>query len=666
MRDTLTAGELAGRLDGKANGSGWVARCPAHEDGRASLSVGEGEDGRVLLHCHAGCGLDSVLTKLNLTERDLFSPREATMPGRPKIVSSYDYANEDGALLYQVVRYDPKDFRQRRPDGAGWTWKLDGVRRVIYRLPHVLKTAKAGGVVYIVEGEKDAMALEALGLTATTNAGGAGKWRTEYAEALKGCKGVVILPDNDEAGRKHAEDVARSVHAVGVPVKVLRLPGLPVKGDVSDWLASGTKEALANLVKVAPRWEPGPGVVGKPSASVLVRLDTVKVERVSWLWPGRTPYGKVTVLDGDPGKGKSAVSVDLGARLTVGHSMPGEAHGQEPAGVVIMTAEDGLADTVKPRLEAAGGDPSQVVALDAIKLDNGACRMPTLADIDSIREAIVSVSAKLVIIDPIMAYLGSKDGHKDQDVRSIAHPVAHLAEETGVAVVLIRHLNKSEKANPLYRGGGSIGIAGAARSVLLVAPDRNDPDLRILASIKSNLSAPPASLSYRLVSDGDVVRVQWEGVVDVTAAALLASQGTDDDAGGLAGAEAFLEELLAEGPAPSKDVFAQARQAGVSDITLKRAKAALGVKAHKAGGRFGGDPAWYWELPRTAARTAEGDHLSLKGITREHDPLQAQMIPFRDASPPEPDPAPATPETEAPTTTTELEPEVNPGPGVVL
>ncbi len=361
------------------------------------------------------------------------------------------------------------------------------------------------------------------------------------------------------------------------------------------------------------------------STSVLVRLDTVKAERVSWLWPGRIPYGKLTVIDGDPGKGKSALSVDLAARMTAGHSMPGETVGQKPAGVVLLTAEDGLADTVRPRLQAAGGDASRVVALDGVRLPSGACRMPTLADVENIRDAIVAVQARLVIIDPIMAYLGTKDGHKDQDVRSIAHPVAHLAEETGAAVVLIRHLTKSEKANPIYRGGGSIGIAGAARSVLLVASDREDPELRVLASVKSNLSAPPPSLSYRLVPEGDVVRVAWEGPVDVTAAALLAAQGSDEEAGGRGGAEAFLSELLAEGPCSSKDVFRQAREAGISEITLKRAKASLGIKAHKLGGRFGGDPGWCWEMPASP----EGDHSPLKGITDLHDPLQAQVIPFR-------------------------------------
>jgi hypothetical protein len=402
--------------------------------------------------------------------------------------------------------------------------------------------------------------------------------------------------------------------------------------DVAKSAANGKlhgRVLFAHQAKVeaehSPIGEPSVTEAEAASTSVLVRLDTVKAEKVSWLWPGRIPYGKLTVIDGDPGKGKSALSVDLAARMTAGHSMPGETAGQEPAGVVLLTAEDGLADTVRPRLQAAGGDASRVVALDGVRLPSGACRMPTLADVENIRDAIKAVQARLVIIDPIMAYLGTKDGHKDQDVRSIAHPVAHLAEETGAAVVLIRHLTKSEKASPIYRGGGSIGIAGAARSVLLVASDRDDPELRVLASVKSNLSAPPPSLSYRLVPEGDVVRVAWEGPVDVTAAALLAAQGSDEEAGGRGGAEAFLRELLAEGPCSSKEVFHQAREAGISEITLKRAKASLGIKAHKLGGRFGGDPGWCWEMPASP----EGDHSPLKGITDLHDPLQAQVIPFR-------------------------------------
>jgi hypothetical protein len=168
--------------------------------------------------------------------------------GRRRIVATYDYTDERGTLLYQVVRYDPKDFRQRRPDGkGGWTWSLGDVRRVLYRLPQLVESAADGRPVFIVEGEKDADNLAGLGLVATTCAMGAGKWRPEYGEALAG-RSVVILPDNDEPGRAHAEAVLRALEPVAASVKVLRLAGLPPKGDVSDWLAAGgTKEELLTL-----------------------------------------------------------------------------------------------------------------------------------------------------------------------------------------------------------------------------------------------------------------------------------------------------------------------------------------------------------------------------------------------------------------------------------
>jgi hypothetical protein len=173
-------------------------------------------------------------------------------PGSPdrrrRIVATYDYTDEGGALLYQVVRYDPKGFRQRRPNGnGGWTWSLGDVRRVLYRLPELVESAADGRPLFIVEGEKDADNLRALGVPATTCAMGAGKWRPEYTEGLAG-REVIIIPDNDDPGRAHAEAVAEALAPVAASVKVVQLPDLPPKGDVSDWLAAGhTKEELLTL-----------------------------------------------------------------------------------------------------------------------------------------------------------------------------------------------------------------------------------------------------------------------------------------------------------------------------------------------------------------------------------------------------------------------------------
>jgi putative DNA primase/helicase len=244
------------KLEGvKKQGGGFIARCPAHDDRRQSLSVREGEKG-IVFHCHAGCESFAVCAALGLKLSDLFAKPASKHQFSRKIVATYDYHDKGGKLIYQVVRFEPKDFRQRRPDGAGgWIWNLEGVDRVLYRLPELL-AADPRGTVFIVEGEKDVDRMRSLGLTATCNVGGAGKWRQGYAEFLRGRK-VVILPDNDDPGRKHADRVARSLVGVAASLKILDLPGIPLKGDGSDWLdADGTIAALQALSDAAPEWEP--------------------------------------------------------------------------------------------------------------------------------------------------------------------------------------------------------------------------------------------------------------------------------------------------------------------------------------------------------------------------------------------------------------------------
>ncbi len=257
------------------SGAGWMAHCPAHDDRRPSLSISVGEDGRAVLFCHAGCATEDICRRLDLTWADL-SVTTADRNGKAakRIVDTYDYRDKDGELLYQVVRFHPKDFRQRWPDGhGGWVWNLRGVERVLYRLPELL-AADPSEPVFLVEGEKDADALAALGLIATTNPGGAGKWKDSYNAALKGRR-IVIPPDNDDTGREHVEKTAASVHGMAKSVRILTLPDLPNKGDVSNWIdAGGTAERLRELAAVATEWQPDPDAKKKqergPSQATLL------------------------------------------------------------------------------------------------------------------------------------------------------------------------------------------------------------------------------------------------------------------------------------------------------------------------------------------------------------------------------------------------------------
>jgi hypothetical protein len=228
---------------GKANSLGTgLTHCPTHDDAKPSLSV-QVKGGKVVVFCFTGCcSQEGVLNALR--ERGLWPTGRGN--GR-RIVMTYPYHGADGNLLYETVRYQPKDFRQRQPDGnGGWIWNLDGVPRVLYRLPELLADQKA--TVYVVEGERDADRLASLGLTATTNPGGAGKWRREYSEALRGRR-VVVLVDNDEPGREHAQKVAAFLRGVAAEIRILTLPGLGDKQDISDWLGAGhTAEELLSLV----------------------------------------------------------------------------------------------------------------------------------------------------------------------------------------------------------------------------------------------------------------------------------------------------------------------------------------------------------------------------------------------------------------------------------
>ena len=237
---------LLSKLHGiKNHGNYHQANCPAHPDDKASLSVSQGDDGKLLIKCHAGCSAQNIILALGLSWKSLF-PDSANGKRKSKIVAEYDYLDAAGKLLFQTVRLEPKDFRQRRPDGNdGWAWNLNGITPVIYRLPEVILNER----VFVVEGEKDSDNLAAIGLCATSSPMGAGKWKAHYNEYLRD-KDVVIIPDNDEPGRKHAKSIAEGLQGVAAIVKILQLPGLPDKGDVSDWLRNGgSKEKLLQLVE---------------------------------------------------------------------------------------------------------------------------------------------------------------------------------------------------------------------------------------------------------------------------------------------------------------------------------------------------------------------------------------------------------------------------------
>jgi hypothetical protein len=333
----------------------------------------------------------------------------------------------------------------------------------------------------------------------------------------------------------------------------------------------------------------------------VVRVSDVKPEKVSWLWRGRLPAGKLVVVDGDPALGKSTLMLDWAARITTGTPWP---DGDIPAigNVVLLSAEDGIADTIRPRLDAAGADASRVVVLDHVPTfddegNPGPPRPPSLpGDLDLIEQIVNEERAAYVAVDVLSAFLSGKvDSYRDQDVRGALMPLARMAERTGACVAVLRHLAKNGGGNPLYRGGGSIGIIGAARAAMLVAPDPEDETRRIVAMTKSNLAAIPPALAFRLVSDElhGCGRITWEGETAHRAVDLLAFQTDDERTAGDDAAE-FLTELLHDGPLPAAEVKALGRKQGIAERTLDRARKRAGVTTQRNG--FGKGAVYLWRI----------------------------------------------------------------------
>lgn len=342
-------------------------------------------------------------------------------------------------------------------------------------------------------------------------------------------------------------------------------------------------------------------------AVTMICAETVEPERVSWLWPGRIAQGKIAILEGDPGLGKSTMLLDLAARLSRGDTMPDGTPIERPGASLILSAEDGIADTIVPRLMAAGADLARIHILEGIPCNDGSTRPLTLpTDFTALQTAIETSGAELVIIDPLAAFLSQNvDSHRDQDVRRVLHQLKQLAEETGAAVLICRHLTKAGGVgNPLYRGGGSIGIIGAARVAMMVARDPDDPDSgRVIVAVsKSNLEHIPLALCYTLTGDSTLgcARIEWQGTTRHTARDLVAMP-TEGSGKGSALKEAmdFLREELADGPKLATEVKEAAEAAGVSTATLRRAKEALEIKAKREAGGIGESRPWNWHLPGT-------------------------------------------------------------------
>jgi len=351
----------------------------------------------------------------------------------------------------------------------------------------------------------------------------------------------------------------------------------------------------AEVLRVAAAQDDDSTSAWQPSVA---SLDTIAAKQTDWLWDQYLPAGAITVLDGDPGLGKSQLTIDIAARLSRGDAMPPGAAPDgtyKPRGTLILNAEDDPARTLRPRLDAAGAELSRIHLLREMNLPDGEEARPVSlpGDLPAIEATIDQNDIGLVVIDPWVAYLDGKlSMNNDADVRRCLGQVAAMAEQTGAAVLLVRHLNKKVGLNAKYRGGGSIGITGAARAVFMVGEDPADSDSRIMACVKSNLAPEPQSLRFRIESAGTTSRVRWGEACDITASDMLGA-GKQSRGGKLEKAKDIISDILQGGGRGSNEVMAACTSEGISERTYHTARKKLGVLSEKT--EFKGQ--WLLTLP---------------------------------------------------------------------
>jgi KaiC/GvpD/RAD55 family RecA-like ATPase len=570
--------------------------------------------------------------------------------GEPSKTWAYRGAN--GALLGYVARYETPQGKQIRC----WTWGVRGTEAASWGCYHWNKprplygldrlAARVGAPVLLVEGEKAADAAQALleQMVVVTWPGGAEAYKHADLSPLAG-RNLLLWPDNDIAGLRVMGNLAPLLadpRSYACRVRTLDPTGMPEGFDAADFVGTagdlvkwskprikeyhhiverqqGIPEELPPLEAYADESTPHqdarsvqapPKVNGKHVAGeVFYRsMADIEAKAISWLWPGRIAKGKVSMIVGNPGLGKSQVCASIASVVSNGSSWPVERTKCDPGSVVILSAEDDPEDTIRPRLEAAGADLSKIFILDAIRVerDDGDGKRGFDLSVDIAKLAALLQELKdtaLVIIDPITAYLGDADSHKNAEVRALLAPLAEMAAKQRVAVLAVSHLTKSSGMEALLRVQGSIGFAAAARAVWGVAKDKDNPSRRLFMPLKNNLGTDVSGFAYSVEgiklpeSDIETSHVMWENqVITMTTDEVFGqSDQPPEERESLLEAKMYLRSLLADGPVQTKVIEMDARGAGHSWATLRRAQKELGVVATRADG-LGIKGKWCWRL----------------------------------------------------------------------
>jgi putative DNA primase/helicase len=428
---------------------------------------------------------------------------EPSSPAR-KLQTTYDYTDEKGAVLFQVVRWIPKGFSQRRPKAdGGWTNQLADVRRVLYQLQALADASRIEEPIFVVEGEKDADRLQALGVLATTSPMGAGHWRPEYSTSLRG-RDVFILPDNDEPGERHANQVARSLVGVAKEIRVIRLSNLPPKGDVSDWLDAGhTLDDLRKEVYRSDLFQPS---TAEPPESrpwhdfpALKKASELRGEDldVDWIWRGIVARGAITMLSAHPKAGKSTL---------LGHLLAGLERGEPVAGLPTSACRVLFVSEESERVWAAR---RQLLGLSdhCHFLNQAFIAKPTIDRwfdfLGVVRDHVLAVDAELVIFDTISSLWPVVSENDAAQVQGALMPLVGLVRATNCGLFISHHLKKSDGLEGTgFRGssalGGFVDVLVELRRVAASIPE----DRRRKLTVMGRLGGIPPEIIIRLNDQG--------------------------------------------------------------------------------------------------------------------------------------------------------------------
>lgn len=561
----------------RANGTSAIANCPAHHDQHPSLGV-TWIEGSVLLNCRSQqCHIDDILAALHLTKADLYDDPKGA-----------DYRYDDGRTVH---RTPDKRFRQTgNTRGAGQ----------LYRLAKVQAAVDAGQPVYLVEGEKDVHALEALGVTATTTPMGAGNFDKADPGPLKGAD-VVIVPDRDDAGKAYAAAAAAALSGLARTVQTQ----LPAAGkDAADHVAAGL--GVDDLVSTAtPTHDPEP----RARHIVLTKASDIRIRRVRWIWEGRIAAGTLALLAGREGLGKSTIGYHIAARVTRGQ-LPGELEG-EPRAVLVAASEDSWEHTIVPRLIAAGADLDLVYRIEVVTHDHLHMTISLPHDFADLDQVADQYKPALLIVDPLMSVIDARlDTHRDREVRQALEPLVKIADRHGMAVLGLIHHNKSGSTDALQLVMASKAFTAVSRSVhtCIDDPDDETRTRKLFATTKNNLGRLDLPILGFVIASAPVEtedegtawtgRLKWTGEVDGTMAEIM-TRSADPEKGATAEASDWLRDYLESqgGTAPKKDVLKAGQAAGHATRTLTRAREQLKVTYESAG--FPRQT--FWTLPGTAA-----------------------------------------------------------------